>query len=92
MKNKKYACYCCNIHKDNLLTPNVLPCEHCILLGSTYPCYHQAISDEGLMIRLRAERDDLLQQLPHLAAYPICGSRVSVVEMAWLIIAVIQGT
>jgi hypothetical protein len=76
MKNKKYACYCCNIHRDSILRLNDVPCEDCVRLGQTQPCYHQAISDEGLMIRLRAECDDLLQQLPHLAAYPIHGSRV----------------
>jgi hypothetical protein len=76
MKNKKYACYCCNIHRDSLLRPSDAPCEDCVRLGQTQPCYHQAISDEGLMIWLRTEQDELLQQLPHLASYPISGSHI----------------
>ena len=76
MKHKKYACYCCNIHRDNLLTPNILRCEDCVRLGVTTPCYHQAISDEQLMIRLREEHAELQLQWPHLAAFPIRGSRI----------------
>ncbi len=70
MKNKKFACYCCNVHRDNLLTHSRLPCEDCIWLNETKPYFHQAISDEILMAQLAEEYVDLLHQWPHLMQYP----------------------
>lgn len=77
MKNKIYACYCCNIHRDALATPNTVPCVDCVRLGRTgEPCYHQVISDENLMTRLRGEHLDLLRSWPHLERYPYTGSKI----------------
>jgi hypothetical protein len=53
MKNKKYGCYCCNIHKDDLAKPNSTPCPECMRLGIDEACYHQEVSDEALMERLK---------------------------------------
>lgn len=75
MKNKKYACYCCNIHKENILTPNVLPCTDCIRLG-VRTCYHQTISDENLMAWLSEEHAGLVRHWPHLTQYPYKDSRI----------------
>ncbi len=92
MKHIKYACYCCNIHRDNILTPNILRCEDCVRLGVTTPCYHQAISDEQLMIRLSEEHAELQRQWPHLAAFPIRGSRIiGAAQRVWLTTAVTHG-
>jgi hypothetical protein len=76
MKNKIYACYCCNIHRDALATPNTAQCNDCLRLGRTEPCYHQVVSDENLMGRLKQERQDLLQSWPHLNRYPYTGTKI----------------
>jgi hypothetical protein len=65
MKNKNYACYCCNIHHDSLLTA-----------GSKSSCYNQTIFDENLMARLSEEHTDLVCQWPHLTQYPYKDSRI----------------
>jgi hypothetical protein len=51
MKVKNYACYCCNIHRSKLATPNQAHCADCVwLIGHLQePCYHQVISDENSM-------------------------------------------
>jgi hypothetical protein len=75
MKNEKYAYYCCNINRENILTPNVLPCTDCIWLGVS-TCYHQTISDENLMAQLSEEHADLVHHWPHLTQYPYKDSRI----------------
>jgi len=35
MKVKKFACYCCNIHRDDLVRPLDVPCDDCVRLGRT---------------------------------------------------------
>jgi hypothetical protein len=49
MKNVLFGCYCCNIHRDNMLKPYDLQCRDCLRLRKTGPCFHQEISDESLM-------------------------------------------
>jgi hypothetical protein len=49
MKNVLFGCYCCNIHRDNLLKPNDFQCIDCLRLRKIGPCFHHEISDEGLM-------------------------------------------
>ena len=44
MKVKTFACYCCSVHRDDLATPLDNPCEDCVRLGRTQPCYHTSIS------------------------------------------------
>ena len=69
MKNSRYACYCCTIHRDDLAKPNQQLCEDCLAEGNSM-CYHQDISDEDLLDRLEAEQADLLRQWPHLHNMP----------------------
>jgi hypothetical protein len=78
MKNKIYACYCCNIHRDALATPNVALCTECIRLSRTGPCYHQVVSDENLMHRLREEQQDLRNAWSHLNGYPYAASKIRI--------------
>jgi hypothetical protein len=79
MKVKKYACYCCTIHRDNLTKPLDLPCVDCVRIGCTEPCYHMPMSDESLIERLREEREDNLRAWPHLQRLPFNGrSRIRV--------------
>jgi hypothetical protein len=70
MKVKKYACYCCSIHRDDLCKPQDPPCEDCIRLGSSEACYHTTMSDESLMERLREEREETVRAWPHLQRLP----------------------
>jgi hypothetical protein len=69
MKRKIYRCYCCNIHKDDLARPNVLPCENCRWLGNGRPCFHTQISDEALLHRLKEEYSVLQEEYPYLTNY-----------------------
>ncbi len=80
MKVKKYACYCCNVHRDDLARPLPTPCADCVRLGRTLPCYHTAMSDENLIQRLRLERDEQVRTWPHLQQlFPFNGrSRIRV--------------
>jgi len=76
MKSKNFAYYCCNIHKNDLIKANAVPCEDCIAGNSTHPCYHQPISDEELIQRFRAEKHELEQRWPHLLLLPPTRSRI----------------
>jgi len=76
MKNKKYGCYCCNIHKDDLAKPNSTPCPDCIRLGIEEACYHQEVSDEALMERLKREFEDLTRENPYLAEFQFKNSKI----------------
>jgi hypothetical protein len=80
MKVKKYACYCCNVHRDDLARPLPTPCVDCICLGHTQPCFHTVMSDENLIQRLRLERDQQVCMWPHLQQlFPFNGcSRIHV--------------
>ena len=67
MKLKKIACYCCNIHRDDLVKPMDVPCTDCVRLGRRErPCYHTTICDEALLERLREEREEMASSWPHL--------------------------
>ncbi len=72
IKSKTFACYCCNIHKDDLAKPNTSPCVDCVRLCKTSPCFHCEMSDENLIERLRRERerDETLRVFPHLPSSP----------------------
>lgn len=78
MKNKTYGCYCCNIHKNDLCKANVLPCHDCQANGLTQACYHQPVSDEAMLERLKAEKIEHEQAWPHLARVqlPLPGSKI----------------
>ncbi len=78
MKNKIYGCYCCNIHRDDLVRPNLLPCHDCMVLEPENgpPCYHQEVADEQLFERLRVEKSEHEAVWPHLALLPLARSRV----------------
>jgi hypothetical protein len=56
MKKYWYACYCCNIHWDDIAKPNNKLCDDCIEEGSVQ-CYHQKfltrLSLNGCMHRPR---------------------------------------
>lgn len=73
MKVKTYACYCCPVHRDNLARPLENPCEDCVRLGKTQPCYHTKISDESVIERMREEMQDLLHTWYHLHHLPFNG-------------------
>jgi len=70
MKAKKYACYCCTIHRDELTKPNENPCNDCICLQNTQPCYHKSECDENILERMKEERDECLVNWPHLQSLP----------------------
>jgi hypothetical protein len=57
MKSKMYGCYCCSIHKDDLVRPNASTCTDCVWLGLTQPCYHKPVLDENMIERLRQARE-----------------------------------
>jgi hypothetical protein len=76
MKSKNFACYCCNIHKNDLVKANAVPCDDCIAGNSLHPCYHQLISDEVLIQRFRTEKCELEQHWPHLLLLPPTRSRI----------------
>lgn len=73
MKVALFACYCCNRHRDDLLKPMDTQCSDCIRLGSNFPCFHTPVSDEGIIDRMRVERQDQLNAWPHLNNYPFNG-------------------
>jgi hypothetical protein len=70
MKNKIYACYCCDIHRDDLCKPNAEPCSDCIRLGRTEPCYHRPVSDANWRERLSDEKRLLCESYSHLNHFP----------------------
>ncbi len=70
MKNKKFACYCCDIHRDNLIVPNESPCLDCVRLSRTERCYHREVCDENWRDRLVQERNRLLVAYPYLSRMP----------------------
>ncbi len=78
MKNKIYGCYCCNIHRDALVQPNLLPCHDCIVLEpeNRLLCYHQEVADEQLFEHLRVEKSEHEAAWPHLALLPLARSRI----------------
>jgi hypothetical protein len=82
MKNKKYGCYCCNIHRDNLAKPNALRCDNCMLLGINHPCYHHAVCDEDLMQCLKEEYNDVVRDYPYLLSCDFKLSRICSGTMA----------
>ncbi len=75
MKNCHYACYCCNIHRDDLAKPNNQLCDDCVREGSNIS-YHQEILDEALLERLHVEAHEMLEQSPHLVNSPYKDSRI----------------
>jgi hypothetical protein len=77
MKNARYACYCCNIHRDDLVKPNEVLCVDCVADGSS-ECYHQEISDEALIDRLHAEADEMLASCAYLGKYPYAASCIRI--------------
>jgi len=77
MKNCQYACYCCNIHWDDIATPNNTLFDDCVREVSKQ-CYHQEISDEALIEWLHAEAQDFLQHWPHLVNFPVKQSCIRV--------------
>jgi len=76
MKNKNFACYCCNIRKDELAKPNNPKCQDCTARRSPHPCYHHPVSDEELMDRLKNEYEDLLRDYPYLSRIDLKRSRM----------------
>jgi len=76
MKSKNFACYCCNIQKNDLIKANAVPCDDCIAGNSPHPCYHQPISDGELIQRFRTEKRELEQHWPHLLLLPRTRSRI----------------
>jgi hypothetical protein len=78
MKNKMYGCYCCNIHRDDLVWPNLLPCHDCMVLEpeNRPPCYHQEVADEQLFEHLRVEKSQHEAAWPHLALLPLARGSV----------------
>jgi hypothetical protein len=75
MKLAKYACYCCGIHVDDLVKPNTSRCEDCTRLGRAI-CYHQEVTDEELLLHMADDRDNMLQEYPHLQSYPYNNSLI----------------
>jgi len=73
MKVKNFACYCCNCHCDDLAKPMDEPCDFCISHGSPYPCFHTTVSDEGIIEKMREERQEHLNAWPHLHNFPFNG-------------------
>jgi hypothetical protein len=73
MKVKLLACYCCNRHRDDLAKPMDDWCADCIRTGSTYPCFHTPVSDEGIIQRMKEEREEHLASWPHLVNLPFNG-------------------
>jgi len=89
MKAKTYACYCCTIHRDDLCKPNNTPCDDCVLLHNTGPCYHKSECDETILERMKEERDEILTSWPHLHSLPYgrlsrlrCGDSEQTVQAA----------
>ena len=76
MKNVTYACHLCSIHRDDLNVPNAVSCDDCIRLSAPTPCYHQTVSDEDFIESMRAQKDLLLAENPHLALLPLGNSKV----------------
>jgi len=75
MKNCRYACYCCSVHRDNIAKPNDTLCEFCIAQGSN-ECYHHEITDENVIQRLEAEAQEMVSTYPHLLRFPFTDSRI----------------
>jgi len=73
MKVNILACYCCNRHRDDLAKPMDVRCEFCTGRGSTHPCYHTEVSDEGIIERMREEWQEHLNAWPHLNNLPFNG-------------------
>jgi hypothetical protein len=65
MKDSRYACYCCTIHRDDLAFHYQQLGEDCRADGTSSCCF-QEISDDDLLDRLEAERVNLLRQWPPL--------------------------
>jgi hypothetical protein len=77
MKNMLYACCCCNIHRDDLVRPNLLPCADCQALNRWHlPCYHQEVTDQQLLDQLKNEQSEVERELPHLSLLPLGSSRI----------------
>jgi hypothetical protein len=76
MKNKRYACYCCNIHRDDLAKPNPIRCIDCEAQGIEEPCYHQEMSDEALMERLKSELADINREYDYLDKFEFKKSKI----------------
>ncbi len=55
-----------------------MPCHDCQAKGLTHACYHQPVSDEAMLERLKAEKTEHEQAWPHLARVqlPIPGSKI----------------
>jgi hypothetical protein len=53
-----------------------MPCEDCVWFKVTAAYYHQAISDEHLMLRLLEEHAEIQHQWSHLVALPFRGLRI----------------
>jgi hypothetical protein len=77
MKNHRCACYCCNIHRDDIAKPNNMLCDDCISEGGDQ-CYHQKILDKAIIERLHTEAQEFIQNWPHLVSFPIKQSCIQV--------------
>ncbi len=76
MKNMLYACYCCNIHRDDLVQLNLLPSADCEALSRGLPCYHQQVTDQQLLIQLKNEQSEVEREWLHLRLLPLAGTRI----------------
>ncbi len=55
---------------------NLLPCPDCRRLGHRRPCFHQEVSDESVLDRLKEECRELLSTFDYLRDYPFKQSKV----------------
>jgi len=70
MKANTYACFCCSIHWDDLTKPSETPCDDCMHLNRTQPCYQRSECDETIIEWMKEERDECLRNWPHLQSLP----------------------
>jgi hypothetical protein len=75
MKLSTYACYCCEVHKNDLAKANKELCGDCSQSGCN-TCYHHPILEEGLLHNLCMELEDLTKEWPHLVQYPFNSSKI----------------
>ena len=64
-KRDENFCHCCAVKSDNVITPNLLKCQHCVRFGNLN-CFHHDVGDEDYMSSVKSELTSLLETHNHL--------------------------
>ena len=59
-KRDQFFCHCCDLKSENVITPNILKCAHCVRFDNPN-CFHHPVGDHTYMKSVKIELCSLLE-------------------------------